>query len=495
MQVAENTRSRSASVATQGAAFTVLLLYFFFEYVRPQSYNLLPMIQPLRIPMFLTIALLFIFLGSSKKMVKDRLVVYVSIFIFLIGFSVTYAPNTYHVWGVFKDLLIILVCVIMVMPEICNTRERLMKFFYIWVFYNFLLALYAITHGGHGPGAFLWDENDNALALNMCVALPFYFMLRRKSAGSKASGRSGRAAMDAPAGRVRAEALRGGGRKTAGLGKDSGDIKNRRLFMLVATVVLVVASGSTMSRGGFLGLVGAFGMIWLLSERKFKSLAIVVLTVAIAGYPVYKLIPERFTKEMSTIFVDSGDDSTREDRFEFWGYGWDMFLDNPILGVGAQNFPWTVPYYQMRRPDYNPNRVTLYGGRPAHSLYFTLIPELGSAGIIVFLLILKQIFGRLRRIIRVAGEHESLHDFVLLAKALLVSTVAYLVTGAFISVLYYPPFWYLIGFVLTLEQVANAEIGRVASEGTHAPKGDSHNRDRRAGRGGEYPGTNRKRSA
>jgi probable O-glycosylation ligase (exosortase A-associated) len=430
-----------------GMAFVILVLYFFFEYVRPQSWQMLPVIAPLKIPMFLTLGLFIVFLRGDKSLLRDRLVVYVGLFIFLIGFSVVYAPNTYHVWKIFSGMLVILFCVLLVMPTIISNVERLDRFIFLWVIINALVALFALTHGGHGAGSYLWDENDLALLLNMCIPLSFY------------------------------------------LGFSAKRSKKQRLFFKLITLLLVIATGYTMSRGGFLGLLAVFGTIWLMSERKFKSLAIIFLCVMLSGYPVYKLVPETYKTEMSTIFGDNAFDKTRADRIEFWGYGLEMFLDNPILGVGAGNYPWTVHLYQLRKPDYDPDRVTLYGGRPAHSIYFTLIPELGLAGITVFLLILEQIFSRLRRIIRRSNEYKSLNEIGLLAKALLVSTVAYLVTGTFISVLYYPPFWYLIALAITLDRVANAEFLLIDKKEENATKDHSHYRNSGAWRRGEDPCT------
>jgi hypothetical protein len=48
--------------------------------------------------------------------------------------------------------------------------------------------------------------------------------------------------------------------------------------------------------------------------------------------------------------------------------------------------------------------------------------------------------------------------FQLLFNALLVSCIAFLSAGAFITVIYYPPFWYLVGFVAATYRVAAREL-------------------------------------
>jgi probable O-glycosylation ligase (exosortase A-associated) len=403
-----------ASATRVTFAFTVLVLYFIFEYIKPQSGAILPLLGPLRIPMILVFILLALFLKSDKQILEDKLVRYVMFFVLLVGFSVTYAVNTFHVWQAFKLLLIIFLCAIVMMPVICNNTWLLRRFVSAWILINVLLAVFGLIHGGHGPGGWLWDENDLALALNMAVPVPAYLMLSKQNTVVK------------------------------------------KIFLLIATIIIIVGAGSTMSRGGFLGLISIFFVFLLFSERKAKTLSVFILCIAVAGYPVYKLIPDKYKEEMSSI--SDTEDDTRQDRFEFWGYGWGMFLENPLLGVGAKNFPWTVPFYQMKQADFDPDKATLYGGRPAHSLYFTLIPELGLAGIIIYALIVVEIFRRMRFVKKTGAEHEELEVHALIAKALMASTVAFLVTGAFISVLYYPPFWYLVAFVITLERVTRAEL-------------------------------------
>ena len=79
------------------------------------------------------------------------------------------------------------------------------------------------------------------------------------------------------------------------------------------------------------------------------------------------------------------DDSTMEtgtagQRMFTWGIGWDMFVDNPVFGVGQANFPWTIGEYMGGRAW----QTKSLAGRQAHSLYFTLLPELGLVGVIIF---------------------------------------------------------------------------------------------------------------
>lgn len=408
-------RDKTGRTVLSGSCM-ILLGYFFFEYARPQD-SLVPVISYLRIPMILSLILFAIFIKNEKSILLDKLVIYVSLFVGLIALSVLYAVNTFSAWNVFFSMSIILLAVLYVMPVICNKKKMLWRFLQFWIAIHIFIAVYSITHAGRGPGGFLYDENDLALAIVMVLPISLYMSMSK-----------------------------------------SISVAHRNMYRIVS-LLFVLAVGASMSRGGFLGLVTVFFVMWFLSEKRFKTLMKVILLAAFLSVPVYHLVPDKYISEMSTI--SNEEDDTRQARIYFWKIGWDMFTHNPVLGVGAGNYPWNVAKYQMMRPDYEPGKVTLLGGRPSHSLYFTLIPELGLAGIVLFLLILYQLAIKLRYVYRTTIDTDR-DDLGLLAKALMVSAVAYLVTGAFISVLYYPPFWYLVGFVVTLNRITveeGADVG------------------------------------
>jgi len=397
-----------AKAAGFDAAYWILMIFFIFEYIRPQD-SLISALSYVRIPMILSLILFVIFLKSDKKILKDRLVILTILFIAEIGISVIYAVNTTYVWRAFFGMMIVLIAVILVMPTICNSRAKLAKFFNIWIGIHILVAIYSLFHSGKGPGGFLLDENDLSLTLNMVLPISIYLSMSPNIS------------------------------------------KSRRLYYRLASLLFIISVGATLSRGGFLGLLSVFGIIWLNSENRFKSFFIALTILAVLAFPVYKMVPESYIAEMSTI--SDAEESTRVQRLYFWQKGWEMYLDNPVLGVGANNYRWNVGLYQLRDPDFDADTMLNLAGRPAHSLYFTLIPELGSVGIVLFLLILHQIFTKLIGIVRVSRGSGDRVDDLLLAKAIIVSTVTFLVTGGFISVLYYPPFWYILGITLTMHSV------------------------------------------
>jgi len=133
-----------------------------------------------------------------------------------------------------------------------------------------------------------------------------------------------------------------------------------------------------------------------------------------------------------------------------WDIGLQMFYDNPLCGVGAENYPWNVDKYQHYSKMWDPNAMRSLAGRQAHSLYFTLIPEFGLIGSSVYISMLVIIFRRLLAVMRRYKNDTSKSEYVFAAKAIIVSMVGYLTAGAFISVLYYPHFWYFLALTLVV---------------------------------------------
>ncbi|MCS6316244.1 MAG: O-antigen ligase family protein [Nitrospira sp.] len=149
-----------------------------------------------------------------------------------------------------------------------------------------------------------------------------------------------------------------------------------------------------------------------------------------------------------------------------WGIGWEMFLANPVFGVGQANFPWTIGEYLGGRTW----QTKSLSGRQAHSLYFTLLPELGLVGVILFstMIYFNYRDTRVRQFLavvprRVGGWHEKkqgsdpeLERAVLFGNAILGGMIGYLTTSAFISTLYYPTFWILMGLAVALRNSTQA---------------------------------------
>ena len=213
---------------------------------------------------------------------------------------------------------------------------------------------------------------------------------------------------------------------------------------------------ATVSRGGFLGLVAVGLYCWFRSSKKIISGFAIVL---LAAFFIF-LAPKRYWQEMNTIQTEyEGEtEGTGSARRYTWEIGWEMFLANPVFGVGQGNFPWEFTYYQGERTFSGRS----FSGRAAHSLYYTLLPELGLVGVFLFLGMNYHVYKDLALVRRVHKDRtklprdENARYFFFMSCALEASLVGFLASGYFISVLYYPSFWTLMGFAVALRKVALA---------------------------------------
>jgi putative inorganic carbon (hco3(-)) transporter len=147
-----------------------------------------------------------------------------------------------------------------------------------------------------------------------------------------------------------------------------------------------------------------------------------------------------------------------------------MFLDHPLMGVGPGNFGVWFPDYYLQ---YGSKSAGNMWGRVAHSLYFTLLPELGITGVLLFVGLLWHNFKDHKYLAALDRRKEemlsasslSLQDQDAIRGAIRKlhflslgysgALIGYLVTGAFIAVLWYGYFWTLTAF-----WVATANAGR-----------------------------------
>lgn len=393
-----------------GMIFILLVIYFIFEYIRPQTY--VSALNPLKIPLILSLILAsyFLFYGD-KKLLIDPLIKRYLLFVFLTFFGLIFAANHYWVVENGKILLIYLLAVNLPLITILDSKERLFKFFRLWLVIHIVLSIVTIKSKGVGASSFLQDEND--LALTLIVALPYAFYQYQSK------------------------------------------LLNRfvRYFFIISFIMLILAIVATQSRGGFLGMAVAVISIVALNKNKFKNIFGIIILSLISLF----FIPQSYFGEVESISDTS--DSTRNDRFYLWARATHMFIDYPVFGVGSGNYPSRLPEYQEKDPDYDPMKMPLRGGMVCHSLYFSIISEYGFVGTLVFLNIILLMFKRLKKI-RTLNKSDSEtnpynHELLLLSKAMTASLAGFIIGAAFITVTIYPHMWYMIGMLIAIDSISD----------------------------------------
>lgn len=401
------------AAATEKFYYLVVLAHLYFEYVRPAT--ILPFLSPLKLGGVLQFASLLIWLSyCSKEGLKDKQVKVYLLGLLQMVIWVPFAVNNFHAFNNTFNLIFYLFAAILPLLALVNSDERAKHLFHHWIIINFIVAIFTIRAGGKGTGGFLADENDVGLAMNMVLPYALYFSF------------------------------------------DTVISKKRRWFYRVVCLVVFFSIVYSRSRGALVGFAAVLFTMWLLSPRKIRNLGVFLGVVLLFGGLILSVLPAGYYDRMLT--ATDPNNSTRVERIYSWKIGWAMFTKNPIFGVGPGNFPYRVVYYQdlVERPKGRPP----IPGRVAHSFYFTLLPELGLMGVAIFCMLTTTLVSRMRAIYKsnsaIEPKSGKLNFYGLMAKANIVSLAAYLSAGAFITVNYYPCYWFLIGFGLILHYRFNA---------------------------------------
>jgi len=378
--------------------FFFSILFIILDYTRIYEDLHLGFLRPL---MIITVVLVyFMFSSGDYACAKSKQTTFMWLFILLLSCYIPFARNNHFAYITTKAQLLYMPFILSVI--ICiDSIERLKKFILICVCIAIYIAGYAFAHAGIGPGNYFGDENDLSLYLNIWIPFCYFLFLAHKSIFKK-------------------------------------------IVCLTGLIVGLMSAVVSFSRGGFLGLVTTVVVVFVFSTRKIMTLC-AILSLACM---MFLFAGEKYWDEMSTSL--NTEEGTGKERIETWKSGWKMFLDNP-LGVGGNNFMVRFPEYQT---DYFKRGMW---GRVAHSLWFTLIPELGIFGIFIYLSLLyynlKDIF-IIRGIKARAEDDLDVRYFYYLSLAFLASFAGYFASGTFLSVLYYPHYWYLTGILVATTRIA-----------------------------------------
>ena len=188
-----------------------------------------------------------------------------------------------------------------------------------------------------------------------------------------------------------------------------------------------------------MGLVAALFVLWLFNRRKIA----VLILVGVMSLAVYEVAPSSYWDHVSTI--QNTQEGTAKGRLDSWMAAWRMFKDNP-LGVGPGQFA-------IHFPDYQGDAFGSHNmwGREAHSLWFTLLAELGIPGAILFGAHIRANWKALRRLGKLPPV-EGRPLPVLLSTALTASFAGYFAAGSFLSVLYYPHYWFMSALLVATDR-------------------------------------------
>jgi len=221
-----------------------------------------------------------------------------------------------------------------------------------------------------------------------------------------------------------------------------------KIWIALGAGSLVVAILMTGSRGAWVGLAAATGFTWLVSRGKairVRSLvavgALLVAGIVLLNY--YGVITE-WTIQRITTLPDVEATRGGSGRINIWRVGWEMVKDNPLIGVGLQNFP-------ARFEDYIEaaglrGTYAIYPGRDPHSIFLAILGELGVVGFSIVAVFFWAIF---KALFLYRGDPRAILGLLLLF---------YLViTGLATTIQYCKYFWLGIGLATLIPMVIQNE--------------------------------------
>lgn len=391
-----------------------LLLALIFEYARPGAH--FPALLALPLYSVIPMSLLLITLAAPglrpwRDIFRDPQTKWLIIFILFILFSMVYAENRMRTETTFEKALGYFFLFLMI-GRIVTTEQRVKGVFItLIVCHLFLLAMSpqvvlnpSVRHYILGA-PFLSDGNDYSLSL--CLLIPFSIHIALTS-------------------------------------------KSRfwQIVTWLTFLLLILAIVGTQSRGATLGVMAVFGYLWLRSSKKGPTLVAIGVVVFIAVL----FAPSVYFERMGTI-AEYEQESSAQSRIEAWKAGTRMATDN-LLGVGAGNFPNNFPKYR------GPNAPTRW--MTAHSMYFLILGELGILGL---LLLFKLVLGsirlqvRMQRRLREKGDAAENVAYDRTLYFLNATFIGFAVSGAFLSVTYYPHLFVLNGLALAYRSIVVDKTG------------------------------------
>lgn len=224
-----------------------------------------------------------------------------------------------------------------------------------------------------------------------------------------------------------------------------------RLVAIFGAGVISLALIYTDSRGGFLSFVFTIFVFFLFNRPNISSL-FVVTTIALL---MLQFLPANYMERLLTLTeLNPFNDQAQLDDESFRGRtseniaAWRMFLDNPIFGVGLEN-------YSENYLDYS-RLIGLDSRREARdpaSLYLQLLANQGLVGTAVYLGIILVVFTRLYTAHKKLKEMNYM-DEAYIASALFAALAGYMFMSIYKNGAYTNAFWSLMSLCMAVTQVA-----------------------------------------
>lgn len=399
-----------AYLKTQDALFWLINIYLFMEYVRPQTlYRSIDVFPFVKLLLILTLGVFL--LRRNSPLVKNPLNKLLFLFFLVILLSSVFALAPSVAFEKVPDFISWMIIFFLII-NIVNTEKRFFVFMLAFLLYSFKMAqfsfrswagagfVYLRDGSGGGTG---WFDNSGEIGIQMCIFLPlaacFFFALKEHWPRWK------------------------------------------KILFLFLPFTALTGTISSSSRGAVVGAVCVLFFMFMKGKHRFKGLIALVVILAL----VYFLMPHQQLER----FQSAGEDDTSKTRIEYWERGMELVSLFPILGVGYNN--WLVAQEKI---------FGLYNQQLPHNIFIQCASELGYVGLLVFFLMILYTFINNYRTRKLVLQHDGekkevkMRFLFYMSHGLDGALIGFLVSGFFVTVLYYPFFWINMAMTVSINSIA-----------------------------------------
>jgi probable O-glycosylation ligase (exosortase A-associated) len=228
--------------------------------------------------------------------------------------------------------------------------------------------------------------------------------------------------------------------------------RSGKLFAAIAVAAMLFGIVFTGSRSGALSVAALFLFTLFVTPRRSLMALVGIVALAVLWFSASPEYKERILSIKQVVSGQSEDPSATIRRMA-WDAGRRMFFEHPFIGVGAGNFPnvWATEYT-------DPGEKPLW--KNAHSLYYQLASEQGVVGIAVWGYLVLSIFWSNRKTRKLLCALESRSSpLYFLSYSVDLALLSVLVSGVFVSILYYPFMFTLAAIAAAMDRVVRASVG------------------------------------
>jgi len=430
-----------AIMLTLNQPFLMVLLFVVFSFFR--IHEVFPQLYHFKIPLLLSMASLGALLwhvGLTRKVEtywRPELTA-ISVFFVLVIIGIVMSGNRPIAIDYFKNIYWKIALMTFAIAWLTQTARDFGLASRLITFSGLLVALVALYNSansigliegtrvtiGRSIGSILGDPNDLALVLMFPMAFAVSLLM------------------------------------TQGMGRFT------KLLGIMSVPILFFAVIATQSRGGLLGILAVFGVY---GYRRIQSKSLFITLAIIAAMVMF--IAAGISERSSGGAAEAGIDASAMGRLYAWEAAFGMALDNPLTGVGIDNFYSNYFFYSPHWDGLN---------HAVHSTWFGVLAETGFLGLAVFItIIILLIRTAVRTLNQIEQHHEQYHEqkheqghtnpnpaIHASAQAVLAGLVGTVVSGTFLTQGFTWPIYILAALVVAIARWVDLHLSTMPQANT-----------------------------